>query len=70
MYSVEEMSFHVNTEKGTQMKHHGYHCGMHQSGSEMGECELGRASGGYLYQAGGPNQGTVLKGLWNGKSFH
>lgn len=46
----------MNIEKGIQMKHHGCHCGMHESGRKMGECELDRASGGHLYQAVGLNQ--------------
>lgn len=40
MYTVEKMNFDVNIEKVIQMKHHGYHCGIHQSGSKMGDWEL------------------------------
>lgn len=53
----------MNIEKGIQRKHHGCHCGMHESGRKMGECELDGASGGHLYQAVGLNQKDCPEGF-------
>jgi hypothetical protein len=71
MYTVEKMNFDVNIEKVIQMKHHGYHCGIHdESGSKMGDWELDWPLEAICTRQEAPDKGTVLQGLWNGQSLH